>query len=244
MAEQEDGKVKTWFPLESNPEVMTQYCERMGLDVSEYVFQDVLSTDEWALEMIPRPCLGVLLLFPIKDAAEDHRFEEKAKIDADGQIVSPSLYYMTQTVGNACGTVGLLHLCVNAKNKVNIASGSYLDKFTETTSALNAEERAKWLEEDEEIEETHQISASEGQSDQIAIEDDVISHFVCFTHVDGHLYELDGRKSVPINHGASTEETLLEDSVRVIKKFMERDPEETRFSIVVLAKRPEEEEEN
>jgi ubiquitin carboxyl-terminal hydrolase L3 len=36
-------------------------------------------------------------------------------------------------------------------------------------------------------------------------------------------------------------DTLLEDSCRVIKKFMDRDPEELRFTIVALAKTPEEE---
>lgn len=31
---------------------------------------------------------------------------------------------------------------------------------------------------------------------------------VC-SHVEGHLYELDGSKSIPINHGPTTQETLL-----------------------------------
>lgn len=53
--------------------------------------------------------------------------------------------------------------------------------------------------------------------------------------MDGHLYELDGRKSNPINHGASSRDTLLEDAAAVVKKFMERDPEELRFTIVALA---------
>lgn len=33
--------------------------------------------------------------------------------------------------------------------------------------------------------------------------------------VDGHLYELDGRKKFPINHGASSPDTLLK--VRVVE---------------------------
>jgi ubiquitin carboxyl-terminal hydrolase L3 len=57
--------------------------------------------------------------------------------------------------------------------------------------------------------------------------------------VDGHLYELDGRKSGPINHGDCTEETLLTRAVEVIKGFMARDPEEMRFTIVAFTKTPE-----
>ena len=35
-------------------------------------------------------------------------------------------------------------------------------------------------------------------------------HFVAFVCVDGHLYEMDGRKKFPINHGESSPETLLQ----------------------------------
>lgn len=40
--------------------------------------------------------------------------------------------------------------------------------------------------------------------------------------IEGGLYELDGRKSSAIYHGPSTPETLLNDSVRAIRTFMER----------------------
>lgn len=33
--------------------------------------------------------------------------------------------------------------------------------------------------------------------------------YVSCSHVDGHLYELDGRKKFPINHGPTTQATLL-----------------------------------
>lgn len=51
----------------------------------------------------------------------------------------------------------------------------------------------------------------------------------------------DGRKAFPINHGPSSADTLLEDACKVIRQFMERDPEEVKFTIVALAKTPTEE---
>ena len=62
---------------------------------------------------------------------------------------------------------------------------------------MSAEAVGRYIEEDDAIEAVHVEQAQEGQSAALM---DVNSHFVCFTNVDGNLYELDGRKSTPINH--------------------------------------------
>lgn len=62
----DDAAAKRWFPLESNPEVMNAYVAQLGFPTHAFRFCDVHSTDEWALEMVPSPVLGVLMLFPIK----------------------------------------------------------------------------------------------------------------------------------------------------------------------------------
>lgn len=81
-----------------------------------------MSVEDWALEMIPRPVLAVMLLFPIKEAvivvatsvirvamhftlhplllcsqSEKHREEEHAKILEEGQVLAPSLYFTKQS---------------------------------------------------------------------------------------------------------------------------------------------------
>jgi ubiquitin carboxyl-terminal hydrolase L3 len=112
--------------------------------------------------MIPRPCLGVLMLFPIKDSSEEYSATEKAKIESDGQTVSENVYYMKQTVGNACGTVGILHSLLNAKNTIEFEPDSYLANFNNDTKTMNPNERAVFLENDEEIENTHGDAANEG----------------------------------------------------------------------------------
>ncbi len=45
------------------------------------------------------------------------------------------------------------------------------------------------------------------------IEDDVDLHFIAFVEKDGELYELDGAKPFPINHGPIDENMLLEVSL-------------------------------
>jgi hypothetical protein len=60
------------------------------------------------------------------------------------------------------------------------------------------------------------------------------SDFICFLEHEGSLYELDGRKAGPVNHGPTTPESLLKDSVKVIRGFMERDPDNVQFNMVAL----------
>ena len=45
--------------------------------------------------------------------SEKHRNEEATAIEKDGQVVADRVYYTKQTVGNACGTVGLIHAVAN-----------------------------------------------------------------------------------------------------------------------------------
>ncbi|TDH66265.1 hypothetical protein CCR75_001854 [Bremia lactucae] len=232
-----ERKPKRWFPLESNPAVLNSYVEKMGFPTSQFSFYDVLSTEEWALAMVPAPVTAVIMLFPIKPHTKEAEKQEAANIEKYGQKVSSNVFFMHQTVGNACGTVGILHAIGNMRHLVHLAPESYLCKFLDKTKAKTPIEIAQHLEHDDELEETHSSAAEAGQSEQLANVDDPIStHFVCFSCVDGDLYELDGRKKRPINHGPSSSDTLLLDACKVIKRFMARDEGEMRFTILALAK--------
>lgn len=37
---------KRWIPLESNPDVLNEFAQKLGMDVSMFKFQDVFSLDE------------------------------------------------------------------------------------------------------------------------------------------------------------------------------------------------------
>ncbi|KAK0139455.1 Ubiquitin carboxyl-terminal hydrolase isozyme L3 [Merluccius polli] len=75
--------------------------------------------------------------------------EEEAKIKAEGQEVSPDVYFMKQTIGNACGTIGLIHAVANNQDSLEFEADSPLKKFLLGSSKLTPAEKAAFLEKDE-----------------------------------------------------------------------------------------------
>eukprot|EP00622_Pseudochattonella_farcimen_P008032 FR744180.1.p2 GENE.FR744180.1~~FR744180.1.p2 ORF type:complete len:119 (+),score=6.69 FR744180.1:183-539(+) len=108
----------TWLPLESNPEVLNQFVQNMGFPVENYQSMDVFGTEDWAIEMVPSPVIGVVFLYPFLDPTDQYREAEAARIVSEGQIVDESVYYLLHTVGNACGSIGFLHACGIINDKV------------------------------------------------------------------------------------------------------------------------------
>lgn len=232
-----------WFPLESNPEQMNKYLNSLGFDTSHYELVDVFSTESWALDMIPQPVAAVVMLYPLTDIQNEYA----AKHDI---LASPTndLWYMKQRIGNACGTIGLLHAVLNTPEpvrKVSVQSDSWLDTFhSDCPSSLSPIAKAERLEGDATIRTLHDEATSDetNQTSRGSLSDKLNAHFVALVHVNGGLYELDGRKEGPVRHGDTTQATLLQDACSVVQKFMERDPKEMRFTIMALAPKVEKEE--
>ncbi|ELK34076.1 Ubiquitin carboxyl-terminal hydrolase isozyme L3 [Myotis davidii] len=166
-----------WLPLEANPEVTNQFLKQLGLH-PKWQFVDVYGMDPELLSMVPRPVCAVLLLFPITEKYEVFRTEEEEKIKSQGQDVKSSVYFMKQTISNACGTIGLTHAIAHNKDKMHFESGSTLKKFLEESVSMSPEERARYLENYDAIRVTQETSAHE-----------------------------DERKPFPINRGETSDET-------------------------------------
>ncbi|XP_014675872.1 PREDICTED: ubiquitin carboxyl-terminal hydrolase isozyme L3-like [Priapulus caudatus] len=226
-----------WLPLESNPEVFNKYVSNLGVSnlPGEWQFVDVWGLEPDLLATVPHPVGAVLLLFPIKDSYTEWCKKEQERLAAAKQTVSNKLYYTKQTVGNACGTVALIHALANNVDKLKLTSDGKLKRFLDATIKLDPEARAAYLATDSDICSAHEESAQEGQTEAPSADQEVTPHFVAMVEVEGHLYELDGRKPGPVNHGPSSPETLLQDAARVCKQFMERDPDEVNFTVVALA---------
>jgi len=223
-----------WLPLESNPEVMNKYISNLGVDTTLWKYCDVYGLDSELLAMVPSPCCSLLLLFPITQGYETFRLNEEKSLKEKPQLVSDSLYFTEQTVGNACGTVGIIHSIANNVDIVPLKDG-HLKTFLEATKHLTPKEKALKLETDTGITQCHGDIALEGQTKAPSADEKVDLHFISFVCKDGHLYELDGRKPFPINHGKSSPDTFLQDAASVCKTFMKREPDLLQFTMVALA---------
>ena len=120
------------------------------------------------------------------------------------------------------------------------APGSWLAGFAARTGSLDGFERASCLENDTELDSAHAEAGARGQSAVPDADDEVNLHFICFVHVDGGLYELDGRRQGPLRRGDTSAETFLADAAHVIQTCFIAKAESVNFSLIALAPKGEE----
>ncbi|GAA48646.1 ubiquitin carboxyl-terminal hydrolase L3 [Clonorchis sinensis] len=197
----------------------------------EWQFSDVYGFEPELLSMVPRPVLAVIMLYPLHDSHTD---------DGIGESVdNPHVFLVKQTISNACGTIALLHSIMNNEHVLEFKDRSLIDELMARTRDMRPSERAAVVEGEERLSKLHENSAAKGQTEAPPASTKTNLHFVCFIENSGQLYELDGRKDLPVLHGRTSRETLLEDACEVVKKFMARDPNNVHFTVVALCKKPQ-----
>ncbi|KAJ3559277.1 hypothetical protein NM688_g435 [Phlebia brevispora] len=236
-----------WIPLESNPEVMNAWASKAGLVTSQDEFTDVYGFDEELLLMVPQPVKAIVLLFPITDRYEAARKAEDEQIHAQGQHpIDQTILWIKQTIGNACGTMGLIHALANSNT--TLEPESPLALFIDECKDKTPEERAKLLETTPLFADIHAEAAAAGQTAPPSAEEKVDLHFTCFVQApsppareegidvppEGHrLIELDGRRVGPIDRGVCKD--LLRDAMKYIKDNYVQQTKSVQFSILALA---------
>ncbi|KAJ9435614.1 Ubiquitin carboxyl-terminal hydrolase 3 [Diplonema papillatum] len=220
----------TWFPLESNPDVMNRYLASLGVEAATHAFYDVYGLEPELLDMVPKPVRAVVLLYPLTRENEALVAAQKAEADGGGA------FFLRQFIHNACGTVGLLHAVANNRDEMKIAGGSFLDTFFRECAPLNPAERGDYLMTSEKLDSAHDDACHEGQSTLPPIDTPLSLHFVTFVCKNGQLVQLDGRLEHPVVWGKSTDETLLSDTAAVVKKVMAANPDEQNFTVIALSK--------
>lgn len=106
--------------------------------------------------------------------------------------MSKDVYFMKQTISNACGTIALLHALGNNLDRVSLAPDSFLGRFFEATKGMSPEEVGRYLERPPEgapdIEQAHAAAAMQGQTSAPNPDEVVDLHFVALVNVGDTLY--------------------------------------------------------
>ncbi|XP_014237381.1 ubiquitin carboxyl-terminal hydrolase [Trichogramma pretiosum] len=221
-----------WVPLESNPDVMTKFMHTLGVP-KKWGLVDVYGLDPELLALVPKPVAAVILLYPISPNTEQYKAElEKKEIEKGTK--NNNVYHLDQYVSNACGTVAIIHSIANKLDEIKLESG-VLKEFLDETKDLDSKQRGEKLVKAQSISSTHEEFSQEGQTEPPSEDEKVIHHFLAFIEKDGSIYELDGRKPFPINHGKSSPETFLEDAARVCKEYMAHEPGQVLFTVMAIA---------
>ena len=110
-----------WPPLESNPEVFTDYLHQIGLS-PDWIVTQCFGLDDDCLSFVPQPTIAVIATFEATDDAESKQL---------GSMDVTIPYYMKQTgkLDNACGIIACLHAVLNNLDHVTLQPDSILDKF-------------------------------------------------------------------------------------------------------------------
>lgn len=118
-------------------------------------------------------------------------------------------------------------------------SNSLLDHLLRRCLPLQPEERALALEDDEELERVYAEVARRGDSEAPANpEAEVDFHYIAFvkSHVDKHLYQLDGDRKRPIKLTLleAEEDVVSEKCLTVIRNMMAGEADNLNFSLMAL----------
>lgn len=218
------GKLE-WIPMESNPEVMNAFFRKVGVKPHINVV-DVLGFEPELLQMVEGKVEGLLLCYPMKGET-DNTVDEEAK---------KRLYFMRQTIRNACATMALIHLLANQCDDADFQPDSSIKEFIRESKQLEPEVKANKFESCETIATAHESASVGGQTDAPPASESVEYHFISIIHNNNTLYEMDGRKMGPINHGPTTPETFLSDAMKLVKKFVNNDPSNPNFSMQAVTR--------
>jgi ubiquitin carboxyl-terminal hydrolase L3 len=140
---------------------------------------------------------------------------------------------MTQHIDNACGTIAILHAIGNNVDEAGLLEDkpdNWFKTFIDKTKTKSPESIAFELENDDAIEAAHTAAVEAGTTEMDA---NTNNHFICFVEKGGFLFELDGRKPIPVNLGRVT--NFCSDVAKAVQAYMDQDPDEVRFSLIALA---------
>ena len=92
---------------QSNPEMLTSFARRVGLEDGPWRFEDVFGLDPDLLAMVPKPVHALTLLFPTAKMGH-FKAAQRQRVETEGQVVSHELFFIQQVAQpSACSLEAL-----------------------------------------------------------------------------------------------------------------------------------------
>ncbi|CDO67068.1 ubiquitin carboxyl-terminal hydrolase isozyme L3 [Plasmodium reichenowi] len=222
------AKNDIWTPLESNPDSLYLYSCKLGQ--SKLKFVDIYGFNNDLLDMIPQPVHAVIFLYPLNvNIVSENSTNDKQNLKENFDNV----WFIKQYIPNSCGTIALLHLYGNLRNKFELDKDSVLEDFFNKVNEMSAEKRGQELKNNKSIENLHHEFCGQVENRDDIL--DVDTHFIVFVQIDGKIIELDGRKDHPTVHCFTNGDNFLYDTGKIIQdKFIEKCKDDLRFSALAV----------
>uniref|UniRef100_A0A6Q2WVN4 Ubiquitin carboxyl-terminal hydrolase n=1 Tax=Esox lucius TaxID=8010 RepID=A0A6Q2WVN4_ESOLU len=211
---------KGWLELESDPGLFTLLVEDFGVKgVQVEEIYDLQSK-------CPSPVYGFIFLFKWIEERRSRRkvstlVDETSVIDDD--IVN-DMFFAHQLIPNSCATHALLSVLLNCSG---VELGTTLSRMKTFTKGFGPESKGYAIGNAPELAKAHNSHARpeprhlpEKQNGISAVRTMEAFHFVSYVPIKERLFELDGLKAYPIDHGPWGEEEEWTDKARRV--IMER----------------------
>lgn len=190
---------KGWLELESDPGLFTLLLQDMGV-------KGVQVEEIYDLQKpIEGTTYGFIFLFRWIEERRSRRktITEEESFVIDDNVVN-NIFFAQQMIPNSCATHALLSVLLNCE-KVNL--GETLSKLKSYCKDMNPENKGYAIGNMPELARAHNSHARSETShlperqQGMTVRTMEAFHFVSYVPIHGHLFELDGLKPYPIDHG-------------------------------------------
>ncbi|KAI8874467.1 ubiquitin carboxyl-terminal hydrolase isozyme L5 [Ramicandelaber brevisporus] len=224
-----------WCLIESDPGVFTELIEGMGCKGVQV--EELYALDDGLLNEM-KPVYGLIFLFKydrqeyeaasaaVVASAEDYNNNNSGGGGDDD--TTGSFFFAHQVISNACATQAILSVLFNAPTEGPdaIELGSTLYDLLDFTRDFPPDMRGFAISNSDAIRTVHNSFARSDPfvNEQVSVhdEDEDLFHFVAYVPIGGRLYELDGLKPKPVDHGACTDADWLKVVAPVLQERMSR----------------------
>lgn len=182
-----------WCLIESDPGVFTELIQKFG--VAGVQVEELWSLDRDQFQDL-KPVYGLIFLF--KWTADEEPAGSVVRDDRLDQI-----FFAKQVINNACATQAILSVLMNIQEQ-GVTLGTTLQDLKEFCGSFDAGMKGLTLSNSDQIRSVHNSFARQTLFEfdsKKAEKDDDVFHFVSFLPIQGRIYELDGLKAGPIDHG-------------------------------------------